>query len=541
MATLNMNSSLQELVTFLDQGSVTEDIDLAYSAVNQAVDTALTALDPGVETGTLNPEGTAYDWTLSTTDPTGPVLNISLTGSGFSLSPDPAEAALGIIDISDTEFTINSLDLSLTGSSAGGSELANLAFQGALVVSGGELVSGQLTTLSATADNGAETTFTGAMAYNGVSLTGNNVSIAVEADMNPAAGAPVLGNLSVVADLNVNFVTDANTSIIKSMYLDDAYHGHHMELTGMTLGWADMEAATDMADIINRAGQSGGNDTANVSASFVLPASFEKLTLTGTGNIDGTGNGLANTLTGNGGANLLSGLAGNDRLVGNAGNDNLDGGTGVDTMLGGAGNDTYQVDNAGDVVTELAAQGTDTVRAGVTYTLKANAENLVLTGALNRNGTGNALNNTLTGNGAANQLSGLAGKDKLLGGGGNDILVGGLGDDTLTGGLGGDRFRFVLAGEGTDSITDFTRAQGDKLVFVSPNFGNLTPAALAAARFRANATGSALDADDRFLFNTTSKVLSFDADGSGAGAAVQIAKLTNGVNLVAGDILITAS
>ncbi len=38
---------------------------------------------------------------------------------------------------------------------------------------------------------------------------------------------------------------------------------------------------------------------------------------------------------------------------------NLDGGTGADTLIGGAGNDTYVVDNTGDVVTELANEGTD--------------------------------------------------------------------------------------------------------------------------------------------------------------------------------------
>jgi len=45
-------------------------------------------------------------------------------------------------------------------------------------------------------------------------------------------------------------------------------------------------------------------------------------------------------------------------------------------MIGGAGNDTYVVDNTGDVVTENASEGTDTVQSSVTYILGANVENL---------------------------------------------------------------------------------------------------------------------------------------------------------------------
>jgi Ca2+-binding RTX toxin-like protein len=60
---------------------------------------------------------------------------------------------------------------------------------------------------------------------------------------------------------------------------------------------------------------------------------------TGAGTICGTGNVLANVITGNSANNVL------------------DGGAGADTLIGGAGNDTYVVDNAGDVVTEVASGG----------------------------------------------------------------------------------------------------------------------------------------------------------------------------------------
>jgi serralysin len=66
----------------------------------------------------------------------------------------------------------------------------------------------------------------------------------------------------------------------------------------------------------------------------------EKLTLSGSGTINGNGNSANNTITGNGMANVLVGLDGNDVLRGMAGNDSLSGGNGNDLLDGGAGNDT---------------------------------------------------------------------------------------------------------------------------------------------------------------------------------------------------------
>jgi Ca2+-binding RTX toxin-like protein len=125
-------------------------------------------------------------------------------------------------------------------------------------------------------------------------------------------------------------------------------------------------------------------------------------------------------LQGSGYSDVLTGNAGNNRLDGLAGNDTLDGGAGNDTLIGSTGNDTYVVDVAGDVVTEAAGEGTDTVQSSISYTLVANLENLLLTGSATLNGTGNALNNTLTGNSAANVLDGKAGNDTMLGGDGSD-------------------------------------------------------------------------------------------------------------------------
>src|SRR6185295_12568441 len=103
-------------------------------------------------------------------------------------------------------------------------------------------------------------------------------------------------------------------------------------------------------------------------------------------------------------------------LTGNSGNNTLDGRVGADTMAGGTGNDTYNVDNAGDKVTEAVNAGIDTVRSSISYVLGLNLEKLILSGTGTINGTVNTLANTLTGNAGNNVLSGVHGRDSLTGG-----------------------------------------------------------------------------------------------------------------------------
>jgi Ca2+-binding RTX toxin-like protein len=83
----------------------------------------------------------------------------------------------------------------------------------------------------------------------------------------------------------------------------------------------------------------GGTDTVRSYINWTLAANVERLELQGSGNLNGTGNTLANTLVGNSGANSLSGGDGNDYITGGAGNDTLNGGAGNDTLVGGAGRD----------------------------------------------------------------------------------------------------------------------------------------------------------------------------------------------------------
>ena len=187
------------------------------------------------------------------------------------------------------------------------------------------------------------------------------------------------------------------------------------------------------------------------------------------------------TMLGNKIDNVLQGNAGNDLIAAGLGNDMLDGGTGNDEMLGGDGNDVFIVGEVGDIVTELANEGTDTVRSSINYTLDANVENLVLTGDAS-SGTGNGLDNVITGNGLANLLSGNDGNDTLNGGDGNDTLLGGAGNDRLVGGKGIEKMTGAAGADtfapaalddaevatkagslSIDMILDFNAGEGDRI------------------------------------------------------------------------------
>ncbi|MFC5758650.1 calcium-binding protein, partial [Rhizobium sp. GCM10022189] len=132
-------------------------------------------------------------------------------------------------------------------------------------------------------------------------------------------------------------------------------------------------------DVVTEAVGAGTDEirTSLATYSIAALANIENLTYTGSAAFTGTGNAAANV------------------IAGGAGNDTLNGGAGADTLIGGAGNDTYIVDNAGDLVTESADAGIDTVKAGsATYTLADNVENLTYTGTVAFTGTGNDLANT---------------------------------------------------------------------------------------------------------------------------------------------------
>ena len=283
----------------------------------------------------------------------------------------------------------------------------------------------------------------------------------------------------------------------------------------------------DSNQVIGVIQDQAGNDVSSFSSRFAdtfiatsttsLASKYRNLSLTGSGDINGMGNNLNNTINGNTGNNILDGGIGEDTMLGGAGNDTyvvdnagdsiteaanagtdtvqssitytltanvenltltgstaingtgnnanniitgnignntLDGGEGADTMAGGAGDDTYHVDNADDVIIETENSGNDTVQSSITHALVANTENLTLTGSTIINGTGNNSNNILRGNGAKNVLDGGAGDDTLDGGAGADEMIGGAGNDTFVVDNTGDKVSEGL-NSGTDTVQSF--------------------------------------------------------------------------------------
>ncbi len=137
-----------------------------------------------------------------------------------------------------------------------------------------------------------------------------------------------------------------------------------------------------------------------------------------------------------------------------------------------------------------------------------------------RNGTdtlyGRSGDDVLYGDGGNDRLYGGTGNDRLYGGTGSDVLTGQAGRDTLTGGAGADNF-VIATKDARDTITDFYwHNEHDKLSIQDTLF---------------SASKSKIEAsiEDFVIARTVGNdtIISIDADGRGAGKAVDVVLLQN--------------
>lgn len=189
----------------------------------------------------------------------------------------------------------------------------------------------------------------------------------------------------------------------------------------------------------------------------------------------------------------LNGYDGNDELSGGGGNDVLGGGFGEDRMFGGLGDDTYAVDDVGDVVIELANQGTDLVFSSITLNVsKTHIENVTLTGSNAANAIGNGLANVLTGNEAANALNGGTGADMMQGGLGNDTYYVDQAGDVVKENDGGgtDTVLSTITYSAMSSFVENITLQGNENISAAGNALNNTLTGNAAKNTLQGSTGA---------------------------------------------------
>ena len=361
-----------------------------------------------------------------------------------------------------------------------------------------------------------------------ISNEGSNVACTIDLRAAPLVGVNAGGYVSYTTGITGGF-TIANGAIIETAIGGngaDKLYGNSSGNTllggsGNDLIYVGSGTSSDRID--------GGGGVDSVFYSFATSAVTVDLGVTtaqatgGSGtdtiiNIETLyGSAYGDTLKGNSLGNKLSGQSGNDMIYVGSGtaSDFIDGGVGVDSLYYSKATSAVTVDLGVTTAQATGGSGTDTI---------INVENLY----------GSAFGDTLRGNSSGNQLYGAAGNDTLNGMDGNDTLNGGAGLDTFV-------FNTALSATGNkDTITDFNVAD-DTIQLENAIFTKLTAlGALATANFCANATGGAVDSNDFICYNTATGMLSYDADGNGAGASVAFALMGTTIHpvLTAADFVV---
>jgi Ca2+-binding RTX toxin-like protein len=236
----------------------------------------------------------------------------------------------------------------------------------------------------------------------------------------------------------------------------------------------------------------------------------------------------ADTVSGGDENDTISGVAGNDYLYGDSGDDALNGGNGDDILIGGYGIDALAGSNDNDLLD--GGDGNDSLNGGNNDDVLFGGAGLDVLNGGNGDDTldGGNDNDSLSGDANNDTIEGGAGNDTLRGGTGNDRQTGGSGNDVHLGGAGADTFVFTGSTQGNDRIDDWVAVDDQLEIDASAFGGGLVAGGLAANQLVVGSAPVATQAFGQFLYNTTNGQLSWDDDGTGAGAAIAITRLLNG-------------
>ena len=172
------------------------------------------------------------------------------------------------------------------------------------------------------------------------------------------------------------------------------------------------------------------------------------------------------------------------------------------------------------------------VTTSTSLTLAPGVKNVIATGKAGVTLVGNELDNEMTGNSGRNTIRAGAGNDEINGGYGNDKLYGSAGRDVFMfdsrlGTSSSDR-TVNLDTAGDFSVKDDS-IQLDNAVFKKiGKVGKLNKSYFTVG-------DKAKDKNDYIVYDRKTGILSYDADGSGAGKAMEFAKLAKNLKLTYAD------
>ena len=288
---------------------------LTYDALNSLSNLDFTGLDIN-STLQFLPQWSSNKLTLKVVDKSAPILAIAPTNVVESESHSGTKPFTFTVTRAVNTTGTNNVNWAVTGS---GSNPANATdFVGGVLPSGSVSFTTGETSKVITVDVQGDTTFE----------PNENFTVTLS---NATNGAIITTATATGTINNDDFIGTSGPDTLVGTSGADAMTG---------LAGNDTYTVNNAGDLVIEA-LNQGTDTVQASLSYTLPNNVENLLLTGSGNLNGTGNALNNQITGNSGNNSLNGAAGTDTLIGGAGNDTLNGAAGIDTLTGGVGTDIF--------------------------------------------------------------------------------------------------------------------------------------------------------------------------------------------------------